>query len=124
MMIGATSYYVEPGIALERGDGAGCARSATGELPAWGAPRQSLLCASASFATAMIYFDSMANALIPLLANDFRESRWIAARAWDLRELSEFAPTVVIDEIVERNLMQLADIRFLAPPASGATPPR
>jgi alginate O-acetyltransferase complex protein AlgJ len=122
VMIGATSYYGEPSIALDRGsDEPRCARSATGEMPAWGAPGQILHCASASLASAIIFYDSMANALMPLLANDFRESRWIAARAWDLRELAELSPTIVIDEIVERNLAQLADVRFLSRPANQET---
>ena len=90
----------------------------------FGASTQALYCPSAPFGTAAIFNDSMGFPLVPLLANEFRESHWARARAWNLRELALWSPTIVIDEVVERHLPLLADVSFLpsAPTSNAAVP--
>ena len=113
-MIGVTSHFSSPRISLVREPGnRTCAVSDTGALPVFGAPAQTLYCPSAPFGTTAIFNDSMAFPLVALLADEFRESHWTRARAWNLRELAAWSPAIVIDEVVERHLPSIADVSFL-----------
>ncbi len=90
-----------------------CARGAGGNFPEWGASKQTLHCPQAPFGTAFVYHDSMGFALLPLLPNTFRASFWNYQRAWDLHEIAAASPEIVIDMVVVRSLIQLADAWFL-----------
>lgn len=90
-----------------------CARTGTGALPSRESPRQSLYCPAAAHGKAFIYCDSMSVPLVPLLSHEFAESHWRREHRWNLRELNVSSPAIVIDEFVERDLLQLADVSFL-----------
>ena len=115
-MIGAPTYFSSPRPTLTGGLGTPiCARTDDGAPPVWGAPRQILHCPSAPLGKAAIFNDSMGIPLVHLLSSEFRESRWAEGRVWNARELVAWSPTIVIDEIVERNLALLGDASFLGP---------
>ena len=113
-MLGVSYGFVEPRdvVALPPGEGR-CARNEAGAPPVWAAPRQLLRCPSAPLGRAAIYHDSMGLELLALLSNDLQESLWVSGRQWDLMALAQAPPTVLIDQIVERNLPLLADSSFL-----------
>lgn len=120
-MIGVRRGFEEPEVMLVPAPGAQrCAHDAAGGRPAYGAPHQTLFCESARFGTVAVFHDSMGIELLFALADDFRKSRWVSSRIWNLAELAELQPALVIDEVVERNLPLLADVAFLGA-ASAAT---
>jgi hypothetical protein len=54
---------------------------------------------------AIVFRDSFATALIPLLAEHFRQSTWLWTRTADPAEIETANPDYVIYEISERYLM-------------------
>lgn len=119
-----------PGVFGERQIGlvmpptwADCARGDTGAPPVWGAPSQLLRCPTAAVGKVAIYHDSMGIMLASLLPHGLQASQWAQVRPWDLGRLAAFGPDIVVDEIVERNLPQLADTGFLGSAAAAATTP-
>jgi alginate O-acetyltransferase complex protein AlgJ len=122
-MIGVRQGFEEPEIMLVPAPGAQrCAHDAAGGRPAYGAPQQTLFCESAQFGTAAVFHDSMGIELLFALADHFRKSRWVSSRTWNLAELAELKPALVIDEVVERNLPLLADVAFLGSASRAASP--
>jgi hypothetical protein len=119
--IGVRRGFEEPEIMLVPSPGTQrCAHDAAGGRPAYGAPHQTLFCESAQFGTVAVFHDSMGIELLFALADHFRKSRWVGSRTWNVAELAELQPALVIDEVVERNLPLLADVAFLGA-ASSAT---
>ena len=113
-MIGVRRGFEEPEIMLVAAPGTQrCAHDAAGGRPAYGAPQQTLFCESAQFGTVAVYHDSMGIELLFALADHFTKSRWVSSRTWNLAELAQLKPALVIDEVVERNLPLLADVAFL-----------
>ena len=125
-MLGITDRYVEPDPSLRMPEGyRHCAVDEAGRPPGWGVARQVLRCPGAEIARAAVYHDSMGYVLLSHLPNEIAESLWIEGRRWDLAQLQRDRPEVLVDEIVERNLAQIADTSFLdaagAPPAAPST---
>lgn len=118
-MIGLPERFSEPQTVLQYDPAAWkCAKTATGAAPVWGAPKQTLYCPTATLGTAAIYHDSAGIPLLPWLPGDFRVSRWAHSREWNVEELVADKPEIVIDEVVERNLPALADMKFLDRPVA------
>jgi hypothetical protein len=56
--------------------------------------------------------DSMGRALIPMLAENFSQSAFAISTALDRKRIDELHPDIVIDEIVERGMVNIAKSRF------------
>lgn len=113
-MIGLPVRFSEPSFALGPDSQAWlCARTLTGEMPAWDTVSQTIYCPSAGFGSVAVYHDSAMLVLRPWLSREFRVSRWVRGREWNLDVLAADKPELLIDEIVERNLPALADTSFL-----------
>ena len=74
-------------------------------------------CARPGLPRAVVYRDSMAIPLIPLLAENFSRALFVADRRPDLALILREKPDVVIDEMVERSLQAPAALPMAAPDA-------
>ena len=52
--------------------------------------------------------DSMANALMPLLSENFQRSVYVSSLALERETIEREHPDIVIDEIVERGMIRIA----------------
>ena len=84
-----------------------CAKRVDLESSAAGPGRETYVCAREGLPVAMIWSDSMAIPLIPLVSENFRRSSWISSRQIDLALVERERPDIVIDQLVERSLAQL-----------------
>lgn len=112
-MIGLPARFSEPSFALRPDSAWLCVRTLTGEMPSWDPLSQTLYCPSAGLGSVAVYHDSMMLVLRPWLSREFRVSRWVRGREWNLDALAADKPELLIDEIAERNLPALADTSFL-----------
>jgi hypothetical protein len=58
----------------------------------------------------VMFRDSMGMALIPLLSENFHRSVYILAQAFDTVTIEREHPDIVIDEIVERGMVRIAQL--------------
>lgn len=102
-MLGLPRWFREDDVAplakVLADPGSRCARRTDdGKDPA----REEWTCAAAGLPTAVVYRDSMAIALLPLLSENFRRVVYVSGHALDPEWLERERPDVVIEEMVER----------------------
>ena len=56
--------------------------------------------------------DSMGHALMPMLAENFSQTTYVATTSLDRKRIDEAHPDIVIDEIVERGMVRIAKDPF------------
>jgi hypothetical protein len=84
-----------------------CAKRVDLVSSAAGPGRETYACAREGLPVAMIWSDSMAIPLIPLVSENFRRSIWISSRRIDLALVEAERPDIVIDQLVERALAHI-----------------
>ena len=109
-MLGLPGRYTEPDFAplgKVLGDPwSRCARRVDAPQP--GAPDPGLvetyMCDRPNLPRAVVFRDSMAIALIPLLSEDFSRVVYVQSRAMDFDIIERERPDIVIEEMVERSI--------------------
>jgi len=56
--------------------------------------------------------DSMGHALVPMLAENFSQTTYVTTTALDRKRIDQAHPDIVIDEIVERGMVRIANAPF------------
>jgi hypothetical protein len=70
-------------------------------------------CPAAPLGRALVYRDSFFAPLMAPVAALFRESRLFWTNAWDVSLIDSFKPAVVIEQVVERDIANLAQSGFI-----------
>jgi alginate O-acetyltransferase complex protein AlgJ len=106
-MVGAEGRFREDDVAplwkVLADESKRCARrNPDGEAP--GVESYVYACSPAPRYSALVYRDSMAIPLIPLLSENFSRTTYVSSRAMDPAVVARLKPDIVVDELVERSL--------------------
>jgi hypothetical protein len=109
-MLGLPGRYAEPDFAplgkLLGDPWARCARRVDAPQPGASDPglNETYMCDRATLPRAVVFRDSMAIALIPLLSENFSRVVYVQSRAMDFDIIERERPDIVIEEMVERSI--------------------